>query len=175
MRYTKSVLNLSAAVSLTLAASVALAQQTPPAAASPSQATPSSTSEYSYPVTRPVDEPSHLRFPNRPLLITGSAVFAAFYLPAVIFQATQDRNNDLYIPVAGPWMDLARGQDGRTAQVLLGVDGVMQGLGALGLLASLVIPEKRTRNWYLLGTGRAFNISPRSTAGGYALFANGRF
>lgn len=185
MRYAKPFLNLALTVGCTLAASVALAQAGPPPATTgtgpsaytpQSGSTPTATTAYEDPVTYPVDEPSTLRWPNRPLLITGSAVVTAFYLPAVVFQASQDRNNDLYIPVAGPWMDLASGNDGRLAKALLGADGVMQGLGALSLLASFAIPEKRTRNWYLLGNGRAFNVSPVRTAGqGYALMAHGQF
>ena len=125
-----------------------------------------------------VDETTRLTFPNRPLLATGSALFAASYIPTIIYQGVKDRNQNLYIPVAGPWLDFARGDDGNYAKAILAVDGVLQGLGALGILASAVIPERRTRNWYLIGgRARAFNISPASLSrgGSYALMAQGSF
>src|SRR5689334_19603825 len=87
-----------------------------------------------------VDETNRLTFPNRPLLITGSTVFVLSYVPAVVFQAVEERNKDLYIPVAGPWMDFAKGDDGTLAKSLLAADGVLQGLGALSMVGSLFIP-----------------------------------
>ena len=124
-----------------------------------------------------IDESTRLTFPNRPLLATGTTLFALSYVPTVIYQASDDRNEDLYIPVAGPWLDFANGDDGRIAKAALGVSGALQGLGALGMVSSLFIPERRTRRWYLLGGGsRAFNVSPaRMSRDGYGVFARGMF
>jgi len=135
-----------------------------------------STIGMSHPGEPMIDEDRRLTFPNRPLLITGSALLVLAYAPAVIWQASEDRNQDLYIPVAGPWMDFASGDDGNLAKTLLVADGALQGLGALMTVSSLFIPERRTRSWLLLGPGRALNLAPTSIArGGYGLIANGSF
>lgn len=123
-----------------------------------------------------VDEDTRLTFPNRPLLATGSSVFVLSYAPAVIFQAVEERNKDLYIPVAGPWMDFAKGDDGTLAKTLLAADGALQGLGALMMVGSLFLPERQTRNWYLIGSrDDTLHVSPRMSRGAYGLFAHGAF
>jgi len=79
------------------------------------------------------------------------------YAASVVVAATSDRSEDkhLYIPVAGPWMDLANrsgcgnpGQpscDKETAyKVLLIGNGILQGVGALEILGSFLFPETRT-------------------------------
>lgn len=130
----------------------------------------------SHPGEPMVDEDTHLTFPNRPLLVTGSTLFVLSYAPAVIFQAMEERNKDLYIPVAGPWMDFAKGDDGKLAKTLLAADGALQGVGALMMVSSLFLPERRTRNWYLIGSREdSFQVSPRMSRGGYGLFAHGAF
>lgn len=98
---------------------------------------------------------------NKPLLITGTALFVAGYVPALVVSQTSDRptdQNNLVYPVVGPWMNLAdRGcderacQDENTNKALLIADGVVQGVGALGLVLSLLLPGKTTQNWYLIG------------------------
>ncbi len=98
---------------------------------------------------------------NKPLLITGTALFVASYVPALVISQTSDRPTDrdnLVLPVVGPWMNLAdRGCDERacedenTNKALLIADGVVQGVGALGMLLSLMLPGKTTQNWYLIG------------------------
>jgi hypothetical protein len=115
--------------------------------------------------------------PNRPLLATSSVVFLAGYIPTIITQAAQSRNNNLYIPIAGPWMDLAQNHQSTAEKTLLSLSGVIQGLGALGLVSSFLVPEKRTRNWYLIGGGarRAFSVSPTVSKAMYGLGASGRF
>src|ERR1700690_573412 len=47
--------------------------------------------------------------PNRPLLHSGIWILGLSYVPAVIVAAESDREGDkrLYIPLVGPWMDLA--------------------------------------------------------------------
>jgi hypothetical protein len=115
-------------------------------------------------------------WPNRPLLATGATVFGLSYLPAVVGGAVSDADHrkDLYIPVAGPWMMLARGEDESGGEkTLLIVDGVAQGLGALMLFASTFIPERKTRHWYLIGSNTL--IAPTRVATGYGMGATGRF
>ncbi len=93
--------------------------------------------------------------PNRPLLITGGAIFAGSYLASVISAAQSDTkgDNNLYIPVVGPWIDMGNrdcgfGDCGSREDVnnalLLG-SGVLQGAGAALLIASVFVPENRER------------------------------
>lgn len=113
------------------------------------------------------DPPSDLPAPesrswiNKPLLITGGTLLVAGYAPALVVSQTSDRPSDrdnLLYPVAGPWMSLDdRGCDERRCQnedrnkTLLIVDGIVQGVGALGVVLSLLLPGKTTQNWYLIG------------------------
>jgi len=122
-------------------------------------------------------ETTRMTWPNTPLLATGATVFGLSYLPAVIGGAVSDadRNEDLYIPVAGPWMMMAKGEEeDRDVKALLAVDGVVQGLGALMLLSSFFIPEKKTEHWYLIGSND-LRIAPSHVGTGYGMGAAGRF
>jgi len=121
--------------------------------------------------------------PNRPLLITGTLVLGASYGTAVVVAAVSDRPADdkLYYPVVGPWMDIAhRGcsedpcENNDLDRVLIAADGVAQGLGALGMVLSLVIPEKTTRTWYLIGN-KDLIVFPRLGGGMTGLGAVGQF
>lgn len=122
-------------------------------------------------------------FPNRPLLVTSFVLLAAAYAPAVVVAATSDREADdkLYYPVAGPWLDLNhRGcaanpcANNNRDRALLVADGIVQGAGALGLLLSLVIPEKTTRHWYLIGNNDVV-VAPQVGSSLVGLRAVGQF
>lgn len=93
--------------------------------------------------------------PSRALLSSGVWTLGLSYVPAVIVAAESNRNADkrLYIPVAGPWLDL--GSRGRcpqnemcnhetTNKVLIVVDGVFQGIGALNIIGAFLFPETHT-------------------------------
>ncbi len=93
--------------------------------------------------------------PNRPLLHSGIWILGLSYVPAVVVAATSSRYGDknLYIPVVGPWLDLAtRGScptnvacnNETVNKVLLVVDGIFQGFGALDIVSAFVFPETRT-------------------------------
>jgi hypothetical protein len=137
--------------------------------------------------------------PNRALISTGLVTFGLAYVPAVIVAGTspQPADNHLYIPVAGPWMNLAdRPACGAPAvsdtssnipsasgipcdvettnKVLLGVDGVFQGIGALTTLVGLLSPEREEEP---VTTGRpTVHVSPaRMGIGGYGISAFGNF
>ena len=123
---------------------------------------------------------------NRPLMVTGVIVLGGTYAASAIDAALSPRDADknyLYYPVVGPWMDYAnRGgcpAAGSCAsetgnKVLLILDGVGQGLGAIGMITSLFIPEKATRNWYLIGD-RGIHAAPSVVGTGYGLGAAGSF
>jgi hypothetical protein len=121
---------------------------------------------------------------NRALMVTGLVLFAGSYATAAGVAYASSRPEDqknLYIPIVGPWVDIAQRdcvarpctqQSLDTA--LLAVDGVVQGLGALGVLTSLFVPEKTTRHWYLIGD--AVQVAPtRVGILGYGLGASGKF
>ncbi len=92
------------------------------------------------------------RLPNRALLFTGSLIGLATYVPTAVFGATSERQEDkyLFIPVAGPWIDLAnrdynaRGSENKTLDTALLIGtGALQGAAAISVLSSFFIPETR--------------------------------
>jgi hypothetical protein len=110
------------------------------------------TTAASYDESAGADRAGYSVRPNRPLLITGASIFAASYGASVIAAAASDTQGDekLYIPVAGPWLDLADRECGLGDcgsredwnQALIIGSGVLQGAGVGLALASLFIPEK---------------------------------
>lgn len=138
------------------------------------------------PMPRASDEPVVERrsWVNRPLLVTSSILLVGSYVPMAAIAYTSDRPSDqtnLYYPVVGPWMNLADRQcDVRNCnhegvnKAMLILDGVGQGLGALGVVTSLFIPEKTTSNWYLVGNDKAHG-GPTRVGTGYGIGAAGVF
>ena len=92
--------------------------------------------------------------PNRYLLHSGIWMLGLSYVPAVIVAAESSRVGDksLYIPVAGPWMDLASRNgcptnvscNDTSNKVLIVIDGIFQGMGALNIVGAFIFPETRT-------------------------------
>jgi hypothetical protein len=127
--------------------------------------------------------------PNRALIGTGLVTFALSYIPAVIVagESRQPADRHLYIPVAGPWMDLANRPDcgprgsvtcdtETTNKVLLAVSGVFQGLGVLTTLAGLFSTEHEGPQTVEAQTKPSVHVSPAQMgAGGYGLAAFGTF
>lgn len=133
----------------------------------------------------PVIDPATTRrtVPNVPILVTGAVLLGGSYGASAIVAAASDRSADdkLFYPVVGPWMDLDKRDCGLDScksktrdQVLLIGDGVLQGLGALGVVLSLVIPERTTRQWYLIGNER-LTLAPRFSPQITGFSAVGRF
>lgn len=101
------------------------------------------------------DRPDSEMRPNRGLLITGGAILAASYIPPVIVAATSERNGDeyLYIPVAGPWIDLGeRGGCGPNPcgeeavyKTLLVATGIAHLVGTGLVISSFIVPERSER------------------------------
>lgn len=93
--------------------------------------------------------------PNVGLITTGIVTLGLSYGASAVVASTSPREEDrhLYVPVAGPWMNLARRScpggeaacaNENTYKVLLVADGIFQGLGALEILGGLLMPETRT-------------------------------
>jgi len=81
---------------------------------------------------------------------SGLWTFAGSYIPAVVVATVSPRDFDrpLYIPLAGPWIDLATRDcpDCRhetVNKVLLVGSGVFQAVGAINILGSLFFGGRR--------------------------------
>jgi hypothetical protein len=88
------------------------------------------------------------RTPNKAVLITGGALLVGTYATTAALTAANGptADKDLYIPVVGPWINIAdRGSDRshETRDILLiAGSGVLQGVGAVLAVSSFFIPEK---------------------------------
>ncbi len=96
------------------------------------------------------------RWPNLPLLVTGTVLFVGAYVPSVGVAIANSSTSDAFlaIPIVGPWADLIdrRGDhkllgcatgafdcNGEVTNMLLIVtDGLVQGVGAIMMLIGLV-------------------------------------
>jgi hypothetical protein len=120
--------------------SLEVAQAAPPPPEEPASGTVITTSEESS--------------PDYAAIGGGALVFAGAYVSSVIVGSASAHPGDghLFLPVVGPWVDLAdrhctpgiscgTGDDGNKA--LLIVDGVAQDVGLLAVAAGLVFPEHR--------------------------------
>src|SRR5262249_9888433 len=93
------------------------------------------------------------KIPNAGLISHGAILFGIPYVSSVVVAASSDRVGDknLYIPLVGPWMDLAnrgscvgpRCERETSNQVLLVANGILQSVGALQILAGFVLPSTR--------------------------------
>lgn len=126
------------------------------------------------------DEQTVVTTPNRALLYSGVGTLGAAYVPAFVVAVESPRpvDRNLYIPVAGPWIDLAnRGCSGcsedRVNKVLLVVDGVFQGIGALNIVGAFLFPQV---NVVAFGHSTPVALRPsRMPNGGYGVWASGEF
>jgi hypothetical protein len=182
---------LSAAL-LSSWAALGQAQQPPGTNVPTPSPVPEASPAVSAPVAPVLQEPvidpktSSSSIPNTPLLVTGLVVLGGSYGASALYSGLSDRDSDdkLYYPVAGPWMALkdrdcnAEPCDNETlgTAALIG-SGVLQGLGALSIVLSLVIPEKTTHNWYLIGQEHEQNLAvvPLMSGDQLGAFAVGRF
>lgn len=97
------------------------------------------------------DRPSGY-MPNRPMLITGGVLFLGTYAASAIVATTNDNSydNKLYIPVVGPWLDMADrpcglgdcGSREDVNQALLIGSGVAQGVGIGMTIAAFLVNER---------------------------------
>jgi hypothetical protein len=132
------------------------------------------------------------------LLGAGLATFVFSYAPAATVPIYSDHKGDqyLYIPFAGPWLDLAnRGCAGPTVMTPNGpyelssartcgtsaveegaliTAGIFQGLAALQIMGSFFIPENRAPR-IEVGAMPRFAIVPTVGVNGIGAMARGRF
>jgi hypothetical protein len=125
----------------------------------------------------------HKTWPNTPLLVTGTVLLGASYGASVLAAGVSERDSydKLYYPVAGPWLALddrnceaERCGNQTLGTTLLIGSGILQGIGALGIVTSLFIPETTTRNWYLIGN-EDFAVMPVAGTAEVGAAAVGRF
>jgi len=125
--------------------------------------------------------------PNVGLITTGIVTLGLSYGASTIVGATSRNPADqrLFIPVAGPWMNLAErepctgracGAEG-TYKALLVASGIFQGLGALEILGGLMTTETRTvAVRRRTATTPTVRVSPaRLGQGAYGISAHGTF
>ncbi|HEX4339206.1 MAG TPA: hypothetical protein VH062_25035 [Polyangiaceae bacterium] len=126
--------------------------------------------------------------PNSAMLSSGIVGVAVPYLASVVVGAESSHPGDrnLFVPVAGPWMDLSdrHCQLGSSCnheglyKGLLVVDGIFQGLGALEIVGAFLFPERVTVTNASRSTPTrtaGVHFTPSSVGGGYGLAAVGAF
>ena len=109
--------------------------------------TTSADTEHTYASSSPDQVIYDKHTPNKAFLITGAALLVGTYATTAAVTAGNGNigDHDLYIPVAGPWIDLAARDWSNTKNidtVLIFGSGVLQGVGAGMAVASFFIPEK---------------------------------
>ncbi len=118
--------------------------------------------------------------PNPHLFVTGLVTTGVAYTPAVIVAMNSPRPEDdyLYAPFAGPWLDLANRDpegDNKFNKTLLVVDGIVQAIGALELMASFMFVSDSSSATVEDETFTAHLVPTRMDNGGYGLSARGTF
>lgn len=112
--------------------------------------------------------------PNRALLYGGAGLLVLSYVPAAIVGIASSKGKDAWmaLPVVGPWIALGAGGRPWTGNVAIAADGVIQGISAASMVASLIVPESEMP----IGMNAKLRILP-TTMGkdGYGLGAGGTF
>lgn len=119
------------------------------------------------------------RTPNRFFLYVGGAALAGTYATTAAIAANNGSigDHDLYLPVVGPWINLASRNSANTSTgdtVLIVGSGVLQGVGAGMVIASLIIPEKYATATIAAGPVK-MNVTPTAGAGSGGVGAFGTF
>jgi hypothetical protein len=131
---------------------------------------------------------SYIR-PNSSLLEKGIFAFSASYVPSVIVAVVNDNSYDkrLYLPVVGPWLDLAdRPGCGGTGQTPCGTEaafklfliaaGSFQGLGVAASVVSLAVPARVITTTPATTGAPSLRVFPaRVGRDGYGMEAQGTF
>jgi hypothetical protein len=110
--------------------------------------------------------------PNWGLLTSGLILFGGTYTASFVVAATSGHAGDqaLYAPVVGPWLDIANRcpngcNDDAGRKVLLGFDGVVQGIGVLAVITSFFVPNGHERGVARIGRTATLRILPGSFGG----------
>ena len=137
--------------------------------------------------TAAVDTTTYSTGPSMEMVGSGIGTFALSYLPAVVVGATSGLVADrtLFVPLAGPWMDLTqRPRCGPivscntedTDKVLLITDGVFQAIGAISIVGGFLTTTRETRTVRAADVRPTLRIAPASVGGkGYGVMALGSF
>ena len=125
--------------------------------------------------------------PNSTMLYSGAFAFGVPYVSSVIVGASSSHPGDrnLFIPVAGPWIDLADrhcptgsscDHEGLYKGLLI-ADGIFQGLGALQIAGAFLFPETVTVTNAARPRPRVagVRVAPTSVGSGYGISAVGLF
>jgi hypothetical protein len=87
-------------------------------------------------------------------------------------------DRDLYIPIVGPWINLADRSTDRENNtrdtVLIAGSGVLQGIGTLMLITSFFVPEKVPAARISAGNVK-MQVTPTASMGGGGVGAVGTF
>lgn len=130
--------------------------------------------------TKPAETTLYQRHtPHKAYLYTGLSVFAGTYVTtaAVAGNSGSVGDHDLYLPIVGPWVDLASRDMGNTSttdKVLIVGSGVLQAAGAGLAVASFFIPEKYATATIAAGPVK-MAVSPTAGAGMGGVGAVGTF
>jgi hypothetical protein len=118
----------------------------------------------------------------------GIFTIALPYFASVAAATGTEGHNNLYVPVAGPWMDLAArpscgprsmpctDSEDLTRFLLIG-DGIIQGIGALEVLVGLATPgTPHTVRTTARSSGPSIHVAPTTVGhSGYGVGALGTF
>jgi len=127
--------------------------------------------------------------PAQSMLSSGLFTFGASYVPSLVvaMESHHPGDHDLYVPVAGPWMDLGdrhcptgqRCDHEGLYKGLLIADGIFQALGALDIVSAFLFPETvtttRATAAEVTKTRSALRVAPIVGGSSYGVAALGVF
>lgn len=120
------------------------------------------------------------RRPNTPLLVTGGLLLVGTYATTAAISGANGPidDRDLFIPVVGPWINIAERSSDRPDNtrdtVLIAGSGVLQGVGALMLITSFFVPESVPAARISAGNVK-MQVTPTAAAGAGGIGAVGTF
>ncbi len=124
--------------------------------------------------------------PSMTMVRSGVLIFALSYVPALVVGTTSGLDSDrtLFVPIAGPWIDLAQRpgcspatqcNTENTNKVLLATDGVFQAVGALTVVGGLLTTAHETTTVRSASAVAPLRLSPAQLGSGYGVIAAGAF
>lgn len=113
--------------------------------------------------------------PNRQLLSSGMFMLTVAYVPTAIvrFANPKHTSDNLYIPVAGPWLEIARQPVSSDNKALMILSGAFQDLGAFFFVMGLFVPEVTVVQEKI--ASKRVQAAPLAGAGTLGMSASGRF